>query len=259
LGSQNDIDMRNIWLLLVSTVLLQCDSEDGNNCRLTRIFSQHISYDYSGRVYSSQQLDFENEIVEDGLNKVMEYDSDNRIIGIREYEGRYLFQYFTIEYLPAQIVQRKYMFNADMETTINSHETTFSLNSKGKILTIDRVDYITPMLSKGRETYEYDNRGNVIKIVFVSETHPETNLTHEFEYDKKLNPFRLVGFQIILGSDDIFSYQTQNRNNIIRRRTIYPDFELPFSETRYRYNEQGYPTHFLSNSSEIETFEYDCI
>jgi hypothetical protein len=251
--------MRKIWLLALAIVLLQCDSDEDNNCRLTRLLTYHISYDNGGRVYSSEQLNVEYEIVEDGLNKVMEYDADNRIIGVREYQGRHLFQYFTITYLPGQIVQEKYVLNSNTGTSTISHLTTYSLNSSGKIVTIDRENYTMPLTSKGQETYEYDNRGNVIKITVTNETSPEDNLVYEFEHDKKKNPFRLIGFQIILGSDDIFSYQTQNRNNIIRRKTIYTGFETPFYESRYRYNDQGYPTFFISNSPEIEMFEYDCI
>lgn len=250
---------QKFWiLLLAATVITGCSDED-NQCRLIRYFHQHISYDQEGRVYASRELGLDNEIVVDGLNKVMEYDADNRIVKISEYEGRNLFQYFEIEYEPGKIIQRKYKYSSATGTTINSNIATYTLNSQGKILTIDRINRTTNVVSYGLDTYEYDNRGNVTKVVFVSETYPEDSNTQEFGYDNKNNPLLLTGFQIALGQDDVFSYLTQNRNNIIKRRTVYPDIELPFAESKYQYNDQGYPTHIFSGTSPIESFEYDCI
>lgn len=250
--------MRKIWFLLVAGIIFQCDSDD-NRCRLTRYTYNLISYDAQGLIYTVQQFD-QGEIVEDGFRKVMDYDDDNRIVRVREYKGVQLFQYFEIEYEAAKILERKYMLSQITGESFNSHITTFNLDTKGRILTVERVDYTNPLVARARDTYEYDNRGNVIKKVFTSETHPSENHVSEYEFDKKLNPLRLPGFEIRLGYDDVISDQTQNKNNIIRYRITYTGAdELPFIEIGYTYNEQGYPSDHKSNTSETPAFDYDCI
>lgn len=249
--------MRKLSFLLISVILFFCDSEE-SICRLSRYGVHGIFYDDQGRVYSVKFMNGD-EVVNDGYHKEFEYDDDDRVIKVREYSGNQLFQYFEVEYAEDQIIERKFTYSESEGGTINSNTFTFNLDKNGKILSIDRIDYSRNPDVTSHEMYEYNDQGNVKKITLIEDTDPVWSLVSEFEFDKKLNPFRLVKFDFRLGSDDLISDKIQNKNNITRVSLLYAGDDQPhFVDIKYVYNDRGYPADFVNNTTDTKTYAYEC-
>jgi hypothetical protein len=106
-------------------------------------------------------------------------------------------------------------------------------------------------------TYEYDDKGNVIKqkqysFLTADGVGTESKLVSEisFKFDTKKNPFVIYKQ---LGHPGLYT----NPNNIIESNSIsyddpYESDKLTTSKTTYQYNSKGYPT----KSSSGEEYKY---
>lgn len=238
--------IQTLSLLLLLTYCSEDESEQ--KCRLVRQKYASIEYDDKGQVYAIQQLNDANEPVENGKRREFEYE-DGKLVRIDERLGETLTRYFLFEYSPSQIIQREY-FDEDSSVDFT---VTYTLDSDEKIIQMILVDEQDRSLTR---VYEYQGE-NVVKITTTSTE--ISGSIQEFEFDNKRNPTSIKGFEINF-FDDIFSYRTQNANNITRS-TLTTSGEAPsILNYTYTYNSQGYAveTFFNGGASPYWFYDFEC-
>lgn len=244
--------MKKLWFaLLLVLILAQCSEDDSKSkttCRLVRQKYASIEYYDNGQVFAIRQLDADNEPVENGTRREFEFE-DGKLVRIDERNGDELSRYFLFEYSSNQIIQKEY-FDEDPDV---DYTVTYSLDDDGQI--VQKVN--ESLNSSGylfTEVYQHEG-GNVVKIIATSDE-PSFNYTREFEFDSKRNPDAITGFELYF-QDNIFSYRTQNANNITKS-TITNEGEDPQVTTySYTYDSKGYAIEKFANGGTDPIWFYD--
>lgn len=79
---------------------------------------------------------------------------------------------------------------------------------------------------------------------------------HTFEYDDKLNPYKLTG---LTGDDDEYFHPiTLSKNNITRETRYQAPSDPQESTTTYTYDDNGFPLTRAVDGDPALTFEYEC-
>jgi YD repeat-containing protein len=134
--------------------------------------------------------------------------------------------------------------------TTSSEYSEFTYNANGKI---SRQTMYWADAATGYIDYTYDSKGNMVKEALYnlpSSGAAELITTTQYEFDSKLNPYKLAGKILIPG-------ENTNPNNIIKETyTIHinpdqgPDNVL-VTQTTYTYNNLGYPVTENGNTTFI--------
>ena len=104
-----------------------------------------------------------------------------------------------------------------------------------------RKTFYSNNLPSGYIEYTYDEKDNLIlethKVLI--DGNPVVNITEEYEFDKKNNPFKVFKRLLLPG-------KYTNENNIIKKTvTLYFDVpgvdKVQVTESTYEYNNEGYP------------------
>lgn len=134
--------------------------------------------------------------------------------------------------------------------TTSSEYSIFTYNVNGKIA---RQTMYWADIATGYIDYTYDNKGNMVKEILYNLTASgvaELITTTQYEFDSKLNPYKLSGKILIPG-------ENTNPNNIIKETyTIHlsPDQgsdKVLVTQTAYTYNTVGYPVSENGNTTFI--------
>ncbi|MBL7833383.1 MAG: hypothetical protein JNK18_05490 [Cyclobacteriaceae bacterium] len=244
--------MKKLWFaLLLVLILAQCSEDDSKSkttCRLVRQKYASIEYYDNGQVFAIRQLDADNEPVENGTRREFEFE-DGKLVRIDERNGDELSRYFLFEYSLNQIIQKEY-FDEDPDV---DYIVTYSLDEKGQIIQKVNESVNSPGYSF---TQSYQNEaGNVVRVITTSDE-DQLNFNQEFEFDSKRNPNAITGFEMYF-VDDIFSYRTQNSNNILKSTTTYEGEEPRVSTYSYTYDSQGYAIEMFANGGPDRVWFYD--
>jgi|WetSurMetagenome_2_1015567.scaffolds.fasta_scaffold33448_1 hypothetical protein len=142
----------------------------------------------------------------------------------------------------------KTSYSRPVTTSSEYSEFTYSTNGKISRQTMYWADAAT-----GYIDYSYDSKGNLVKEILYnlpSSGVAELIATTQYEFDSKLNPYKLSGKILIPG-------ENTNLNNIIKETyTIHinPDQgsdKVLVTQTTYTYNNLGYPVTENGNTSFI--------
>jgi hypothetical protein len=254
--------MRMFFLIAFAATLLQCSDEEVAketevSCKLVRQPYAQISYDDNGKVTTVEQLDANNETLASGYKREFKYDINGELIRIDEYHnmGESLARYFLFEYSSNQILQKEYFITNGDDDELVDYIITYSLNSEGKVVQLDHESW--NLNEPFTQVYEYEN-SNVKKVMRTSASSTD-NYIIEYEFDDYLNPASIEKFR--LNSDDVlFSFTTQNTNNIVKRTFIRDGSAPEVTTYTYNYNSYRYPTELFTNGSSTPSgfFEYEC-
>lgn len=249
--------MRKLWLLVIVVVMVQCDNEDPKNetCKLIRQKYAELAYNDEGRLVTLVQTNDNQEPVSGGYRREFEYDNDDRLVLIDEFQGTNLSRTFTFDYSEGQILQKEYWFQEENDPELPDYTVAYTLNSENKVIQLDHEDLNTGLLRT--HTYEYEGQ-NVVKMTSVSDE-PSLNYVQEFEFDNYLNPNALEGFELHW-NDNIFNNLTQNKNNYTKITTTNPGSAPTVVTLSYSYNSNNYPKERFANGSITASwfFEYEC-
>lgn len=245
--------MKKLCVVFVLAMFLtQCSEDEAKKtCKLVLQKNAGIEYYENGRVYAILQLDGANEPVANGERREFEF-QDGKLMRIDERYGEVLNRYFEFEYLSNQIIQKEY-FDEDPDA---DYTVTYTLDDDGLIVKKVNEGLNEPVYSF-TEVYQHDGR-NVSKITATSDEEG-FNYIRDFEYDSKRNPDAITGFEIYF-QDNIFSYRTQNPNNITKSTITYVGKDPQVTTYSYTYNSEGYATEKFANggSDPIWFYDFEC-
>jgi YD repeat-containing protein len=146
----------------------------------------------------------------------------------------------------AQLIKTSY----SRPVSTNSEYSQFTYDASGKI---NRQTMYWDDAATGYIDYSYDNKGNLVKEMLYnlpSAGVAELITTTQYEFDSKLNPYKLSSKLLIPGI-------SSNQNNIIKETyTIHINpaqgsDKVQISQTTYTYNTSGYPITKNSNTTYV--------
>ena len=142
----------------------------------------------------------------------------------------------------------KTSYSRPVTTSTEYSEFTYDANGKINKQTMYWADAAT-----GYIDYSYDNKGNMVKEMLYNLTSAgvaELITTTQYEFDSKLNPYKLSSKLLIPGI-------STNQNNIIKETytiQINPDQgpnKVQITQDAYTYNALGYPVTENGNTAYI--------
>jgi len=267
-------NLKLIFVLLLGIGLTfgSCKKDDDNGddtnpttsktCYVVKETSDDNSYD--DLIYNADNMVTKyNRYSTDGTlfeNTEITY-ADNNISMIQAYEGsslksKIIFKYSnhldsTIIYIDTLGVMTKvgyhtYTYNGDKLSSISTYFELF-----GQTLEVEKMQYI----------YSGDNVSTITKYEMGGLFTLELTSTSTFEYDDKINPYRNIGINDLLGE-----VQYMTKNNITKftmkdnSGTIIEDESLNLV---YEYNSDNYftkyvQTNFDNSNTETVTIDYKC-
>ena len=246
----------SILIIVVFLSFIKCSKEINNEslCSSPTLMSQVNSGDVAvhGITYNSNCLIFES--TEPFTYKKFTYDNQNIL---QKVEFAYSFNAFSCTMIPGQSLEsdpRKatisqfslFEYNNDLKI---SKKSNFSIsNGNSQLMTFQTYDYkgndivkVSTFNAQGNlleyNEYSYDNNGNILKDdQYELYTVLKHTVTKIYEYDNKINPYRIFVCEGIPG-------KYTNTNNIITETAILHDIYESSNTTTYEYsyNSLDYP------------------
>jgi len=237
-------------------MLLNCSSDEeikkeDPTCMVSSHSQAKLTYDGPGKLLSIDQTDSNGDPVTWGMHRNFEYNDMGKLSRIVERTSTDVTRIFEVAYQGNTIVVEEFFFPGDGDDESVDYKVTYTLDSEGKVVMLEHESW--NLDEPYTVVYEY-SEGNVVKETRTSQS-PENDYILEFEVDDKLNPGKLLSFQLYLG-DNLFDRTTQNVNNVVKSTFTLPGKESNIVSYRYTYNEMGYPTEQFANGESTASFVY---
>jgi hypothetical protein len=247
--------MRKIYLFILVGLLVQCNSENDSfpqkNCTVLKVPAEEgfyaVTYNDNGKVSKLQFLNEAEEVIEGDYQEFI-YEA-GKLTRIDWYKADVKAGYYQFEYSETTISQIDYsIYEGELG---KNYSWVYTLDSKERVTRVDKYDYDD--MHEGYEAYEYNDKGNIVRLIFESFIDEENvgEKAYMLEFDNNPNPYYIMG--INTWEDDFFNFDSQSANNMIRAKD---ETGTTVFAASYNYNSNGYPLSKKGNAA--YKFEYLC-
>jgi len=279
-------------VLITVTTILSCDKDEETKPQEKKLYpTSNIYYDQSeidGKATFEYDVNKRLSKINWGTNgdyySQYEYNTDNELIKVVEYDNNEMCYYDSLEYNANGQLIKIYsydFYNSKSESSKTHYISTFLGSSLESNFFDDKVKYFSETILNGWVTLEYNNEGFITKTsgysttgiltgYHINEYDDEGNITNEkfywlddsnvintnkydeiiCEYDDKINPFKYLNGAFLDGSAT---------NNVIKKTWIehYGENYTDVSTFTIEYNDDNYPLKIkLDGEDYHQVFEY---
>jgi len=195
----------------------------------------------------------------------LSYDSNGKIIKMENFDGTTLSGKFEYSYDAQGKLSKADIFGDQGGTfkKIGYYEYTFTGDNLTKLVT--KVEYLGQTIEAEKVEFTYSG-GNAVTQKDYAFDYGSLSLKLEFtttyEYDTKINPYRGLGANYIMGDPQFISKANVTKMTVKDNQGIVQKDQS--SNITYEYNDSNYPTKatdvsFDNSETDVTIFDYDCI